>query len=204
MTSTDLRAELGAPQEPEFDLTLPPGWTRRDVDEATYESMLTDLRRRLMQQHKPQAYAQVRPLFQQAFESMQREGAFAFFAPAEPDPDTLWLPASIVASVRRAEPGETLDPFVRSLIQHDGATPLRGDKRTLRFERERTTRIETETVISESVYYLTPVPGTGRRRALQLVAGFGRSVDTPADDEHVVAMKFLFDATVASLRWRVS
>jgi hypothetical protein len=199
---TDLRAELGAPEHPDFDLALPPGWTRREPDDATLDVLLTGLRDRLMREHQPQVYAQVRPQLTQAFEAMRREGAFAFFMATEPQDDTLWIPASIVATVRRAEPGETLDPFVRGLIQQEGATPLLEDKRTLRFERERTVRIQTETIVNHSVFYLTPVPGTGRRRALQLVAGFGRTVETPPEHPSVVAMKVLFDACVSTLRWR--
>lgn len=201
MTS-DLRTELGARMMPDFEMTLPAGWTRKPVDEATMEGMLAGMRRRLMEAHQPQAYAELRPMVKQSFQAMQREGAFAFFSPTEPDDSTVWLPASIIASERRAEPGRNLDDLASALIREEGATALAGDKRTLRFERERTTRLGTQTMINHSIVYLTPIPGTGRRRALQLVAGFGRTPEQPSDHPHVLQTKYLFDSCVATLRWR--
>ncbi|QIK76588.1 protein TPRXL [Nocardioides piscis] len=202
MTVSDLRAELGATTVPDFEMTLPPGWTRQAVDETTLDGMLGALRKRLMEAHKPQAYAELQPLVKQSFEAMRRQGAFAFFSPTEPDDSTVWLPASIIASERRAEAGQNLDDLARTLIREEGATPLAGDKRTLRFERERPVRVGSQTVISHSIIYLTPIPGTGRRRALQLVAGFGRVPEDASDDPFLMKTKYLFDSCVATLRWR--
>lgn len=187
---------------PDFEMTLPPGWTRKPVDDATLEGMLATLRERLMKQHQPQAYAELRGLVKQSFTSMKKEGAFAFFSATEEDDSTLWIPASIIASERRAEAGRSLDDLARMLIREHGATPLREDKRTMRFEQERTVRLGNETVISQSIVYLTPIPGTGRRRALQLSAGFGRSLGESADDPYILQMKRLFDTCVSTLRWR--
>lgn len=183
-------------------MTLPPGWTRRPVDEATLQDMLAGLRQRLMKQHQPEAYANLSALVKQSFLAMQKDGAFAFFSATEEDDSTLWIPASIIASERRAEAGQTLDDLARMLIREYDATPLHEDKRTLRFERERQVRLGTETVISQSVVYLTPIPGTGRRRALQLVAGFGRPPGEAPDDPLLLQMKHLFDTCVSTLRWR--
>lgn len=202
MTPSDLRAELGARAVPEFEMTLPPGWTRKAVDETALDEMLGALRTRLMEAHRPEAYVELQPLLRQSFKAMQREGAFAFFTATEPDESTVWLPASIIASERRAEAGETLDDLAVQLIREHGATPLAGDKRTLRFERERPARLGSQTVINHSIIYLTPIPGTGRRKALQLVAGFGRAPEDAADDPFVMKTKYLFDSCVATLRWK--
>lgn len=202
MSPSDLRAELGAPTVPDFEMTLPPGWTRKPVDDATLDDMLARLRDRLMKQHQPQAYAQLRGLVKESFASMKKDGAFAFFSATEEDDSTLWIPASIIASERRGEAGQSLDDLARMLIREYDATPLREDKRTMRFERERTVRLGNETVISQSIVYLTPIPGTGRRRALQLVAGFGRTPGESADDPYLLEMKRLFDTCVSTLRWR--
>ena len=202
MSPSDLRAELGAPTVPDFEMTLPPGWTRKPVDDATLDDMLARLRDRLMKQHQPQAYAQLRGLVKESFASMKKDGAFAFFSATEEDDSTLWIPASIIASERRGEAGQSLDDLARMLITEYDATPLREDKRTMRFERERTVRLGTETVISQSIVYLTPIPGTGRRRALQLVAGFGRTPGESADDPYLLEMKRLFDTCVSTLRWQ--
>lgn len=202
MSGRSLRDQLGGTPDPEFDLELPVGWTRRGVGKDAQDVVLTSLKQRLMREHKPQVFADMRPLVEQSFDTMRRNGAFAFFSPTEPEPGTLWLPASIIASIRRAEGGGTLDDFARTLIRDHGATPLLGDKRTLRFEKEKTVRLGTDTVINHSLIYLTPMPGARRRRALELVAGFARTPDVPSDAPYMERMRFLFDTCVSTLRWR--
>lgn len=199
---TDLREAIGLQADPEFDLELPAGWTRQEVAGDALESMLAAMRRRFMEQHRPDLYAEMKTMVKKSFEDMERNGVFAFFSPTKEGEGTLAIPASIHASIRRAEPGETLDDLARSLIQGRGATPLRGDSRTLRFEQEKHVKLGTETIVAQSVIYLTPIPGAKRRRALQLVAGFGRTVETPADHPNLQAMKLLFDACVSTLSWR--
>lgn len=199
---TDLRAELGAPPDPEFDLELPPGWTRSVPDDATLRSMLAAARQRLMTAHRPDLYAEVRTMLEASFDEMRKHGVVAFFSATEAGEDTLFVPASLNASIRTAEPGETLDDLVRGLIHEHGATPLLGDKRTLRVEHEQTVRPGTDTIVSHSVVYLTPMPGSRRRRALQLVAGFARAPQTPSDDPSVERMRALFDACASTVRWR--
>lgn len=199
---TTLREDIGLEADPEFDLELPAGWTRQEVGDQTVDAMLSALRRRFMEQHRPDLYAEMRSMVRNSFKDMERDGVFAFFSPTEDNDQTLAIPASIHASIRRAEAGETLDDLARSLIRGRGATPLLGDTRTLRFEQEKHTRLGTQTVIAQSVIYLTPIPGAKRRRALQLVAGFGRTVETPEDHPTIQAMKFLFDSCVSTLSWR--
>lgn len=202
MSTSDLREAMGLDPDPEFELQLPPGWTRQEVGGQAMESMLSAMRRRFMEQHRPDLYAEMRTMVKKSFEDMERNGVFAFFSPTEEGDQTLAIPASIHASVRRSAPGATLDDLARTLIQQRGATPLLGDTRTLRFEEERNIKFGTETIVAQSVIYMTPIPGARRRRALQLVAGFGRTMDTPADHERIEAMKFLFDRCVATLSWR--
>ncbi|QYJ05589.1 hypothetical protein KUV85_07905 [Nocardioides panacisoli] len=197
-----LRDELGVRPDPEFDLDLPDGWARHGVDEESLQGLLAAVRRRCMDAHKPDLYAEMRLQMEEAFANMRRGGVFAYFCPSDPDPGTLAIPASINASVRRAEPGQSLDDLARTLIRQHGATPLLGDKRTLRCERERTSRLGTETLVHHSVVYLTPIPGAKRRRALSLVAGFARAPEVPTDAESIEATRFLFDACISTLRWR--
>lgn len=197
-----LRDELGVQPDPDFDLELPQGWARHGVDDESRARVLDGVRERCMQQHRPDLFAELRRQVEEAYADMRRGGVFAYFAPTDPGPSTLAIPASINASIRKAEPGRTLDDLVRSLIREQGAQPLLGDPRTLRFETERTARVGTDTVVSHSAVYLTPVPGTGRRRALALVAGFGRTPDVEPDAPSVQATRDLFDACVATLTWR--
>ncbi|MFD1717826.1 hypothetical protein [Georgenia deserti] len=202
MSVSDLRQALGAQPDPEFDLELPTGWSRREPDEATMHDMLAAMKRRLMESHRPDLYAQAKVLVERAFDDMRRGGVFAFFSATDPGPDTLFVPSTINASVRRAEPGQSLDDVARALIRDYKATPLLGDKRTLRVEREKMARMGSETLVNHSVVYLTPIPGARRRRALQLVAGFARRPETAPDDPALDSLRVLFDTCVSTLRWR--
>lgn len=197
-----LRESLGVVPDPDFEMDLPPGWSRRAVDEETFNVMVSGLKQRLMQQHKPDVFTEARRMLKKSFDDMRQAGAFAFFVATEQSSATLWMPASMIASVRRAEPGSSLDDMARDLIVRRGATPLMDDVRTLRYQQETTIRLGAESVLSRSVTYLIPIPGTKRRRALQIVAGFGTPLNMPANDPYVLATTFLFDSCVSTLRWR--
>ena len=90
---------------------------------------------------------------------------------------------------------------MRGAVAREGATPLLGDKRFLRAERETTQSLDGDTGIVTTVLYLTPFPGSGRRRALQLTLVIVRPPDAPADDEPMVQMRALFDLCVSTLTW---
>lgn len=202
MSGVSLREQVGAPPDPGFDMDLPPGWQRHAVDKQAMQAMLTATKKRCMDEHRPQLYAELKAMLERSFDEMHRAGVIAYFCPTDPGADTLAIPASINATIRAAEPGQTLDHLVRLMIQHHGGKPLLGDKRTVRVERERTMSSGEETVINHSVVYLTPVPGSKRRRALQLVAAFPRTPDMPPDAPELDAMRAVFDSCVSTLRWR--
>ena len=63
-------------------------------------------------------------------------------------------------------------------------------------------KVGSETIANHSVVYMTPVPGSKRRRALVLVAGFARPLDVSVDSASMHAHRFLFDAVASSLTWR--
>lgn len=195
-----LRAAMGLPEKPDFVLALPTGWVRRSVDETSRDDLQASVRGRLLQAHRPDLYARLRPLLEEAFTAMAAADVVAMFTPATGDDDALALPASMVASTRTAT-GENLDPLVGALIREGGATPLLGDKRFLRFERETRRSIDGEEYLATEIGYLTPIPASRRRQALQLTVTIARPTGTPADDEVVVLMKTLFDLSVSSLRW---
>lgn len=196
-----LRDALGAPQDPDFTLTLPPGWQRRAVSAEERDRMDAAMRARLREVHRPDLYARMRVLLAEAFSQLNAVEAVAMFLPDGADPDALVLPASLTARVLRAEPGATLDGHVRTAIVRDGAAPLLGDKRILRVEREGEQQLDGDTARVTTVVYLTPVPGTGRRRALQLTLVITRPADVPADDPPLLQMRALFDLCVSSLTW---
>lgn len=199
-SAPSLREALGAPVDPEFELVLPEGWVRRDVSPETERAMLDAARARLMQAHRPDLYGQLRAQLQESFEAMRRIGAIAHFGPEEGAPDSAFLPASLIASIRTPQPGATLAEEMAQRIR-EGATDLHGDRRFVRFEREAATTIGTERATQTTVVYLTPVPGSRGARALQLTAVITRGAEFPADDPALVLMQRLFDGCVATLRW---
>lgn len=199
-TRVSLREQLGGAPDPDFSLILPPGWERRAVDEAGQQEMVGALRGRLMQAQRPDLYARMRQLVDEAYDQMRAASTVATFVQGT-DEGTLVLPASLTASIRHADAGTNLDDFVRTAITHHGATPLFEDKRFLRLERDTTENLDGETAGVTTVVYLTPVPGTERRRALQFTLVLIRPADVPADDAPLVAMRTLFDMCVSSLTW---
>lgn len=198
-----LREQLGGAPDPEFELTLPTGWVRREPSDAQRDEIVSTARTRLMQAHRPDLLARLQPLIDDAFQKMADESVIAFFTPGSGDDTALAIPGSLVASVRRSPGADAnLDPMIRSLVRDAGATPLLGDKRFLRLEREKTVTMDDGQLRQTTVVYLTPVPGSDHRRALQLTATVLRPVDVPADDEPFVLMKALFDLCASTLTWK--
>lgn len=197
-----LREQLGGSPDPDFVLKLPPGWQRHTPDDDTLEAQLAALRSRMMRQHRPELYAQIAPLLRESFQKMQRQGVLAYYAPAGEAEDTTWLLGSLIATIQRAPAGQSLDGVVSQAIREEGATALLGDRRFIRYEKESVQSLQGGSLAIHAISYLTPVPQSRHRRALQFTASFGRPVEVSADDEKVSAMKMLFDTCVASLRWR--
>jgi len=196
-----LREQLGGTPDPDFALVLPPGWIRRDVTEQEQDRMLAGIRGRLLEANRPDLYARMRGLVHDAFTQMRTVSTVAMFTAGDSAPDSAYMPASLTATIQHAEPGQNLDAYVRSAITSDGATPLLGDKRIMRVERETSESLDGEQMLVTTVVYMTPVPGSERRRALLLTLVILRPTDAPADDAPLVQMKTLFDVCVSSLTW---
>ncbi len=184
----------------DFSIELPRGWSRFDIDDGR-DILLAGMKKRFMEGHRPDLFADAKVTFDKAFEGMRANGVFAFFAPAVDDPGSTIIPASINASIRTGVPGQSLDKVVHDAIKRFDAKPLFGDPRTMRFERERVVDLGGESVVNHSLIYLTPVPGTQRREALQLVAGFARTLDIDPDAPAMIATRALLDSCVATLSW---
>lgn len=195
------REQLGRTPDPDFELQLLPGWERRSPDDADRERLEAALKARFMSIQRPDLHAYARGILRESYSAMQKEGAVAFYAATAQADDTVWIPGSIVASVRHPPAGATLDDMVRHAIREYDAAPLFGDKRFVRFEREKALTIEDAELIQTSIVYLTPIPGTQRRRALQFTASFGRSPDLAPDDKKIVTYKSAFDLVISTLRW---
>ena len=197
----NLREQMNLPHAPSFEMELPPGWHRREVTPEALEELLKATKGTVMKAHQPQLYGALDQLIRQAFDGMKRSGAFAFFAPIEAKQESPSAFASLLARVRRSQDGSSLDALVSEYIRFKGAAPLLGDKRTLRYEEEDHVRIESETLVNHSITYLTPIPGSQRRRALELMASIVRPLAVPVDSPLIIAQKNLMDLCVSSLRW---
>ncbi len=200
-TRVSLREQLGGTPDPDFALVLPPGWVRREVTDDERDRMLSKVRGRLMEAHRPDLYGRMRQLVTEAFTQMHRVSTVAMFTAADEAPDSAYMPASLTATVQHADPGQNLDAYVRSAILSDGATPLLGDRRIMRVERESSDTLDGERMLVTTVVYMTPVPGSERRRALLLTLVIMRPPEAPADDAPLLQMKTLFDLCVSTLTW---
>ena len=193
----------GAAAVPEFEIKLLPGWERHRGSDADKTQLDDRIKRRFMDLHRPDLYATVRSMIDESYDKMKQEGVLAFFAATGADEGKVVIPGSIVVSERRSAPGESLDTTIKALMRDFGAAPLFGDVRFMRYEREKTVTMQDATIAQTSLVYLTPIPGSGRKRALQFVASFGRPVEMSADDDKVKAWKFAFDSCISTLRWKV-
>lgn len=197
----DLRTELGASPDPRFELTLPPGWARFDNAPQLEDEFRARLKQRMMELHRPDLYVQADAMLKQAFAGLKEANATALFMGAGSDEDA-WLPASMIASTRTPSAQHSLDQLVAQMIRKYGARPVHGDPRWIRFEQDRKQSMQDQEFIITLISYLTPIPRSGRKRALELTVTIMRPADAPADDAPMQAMRALFDACVTTLRWQ--
>lgn len=199
----NLREQLGVSGDPDFVIELPSGWSRRDIGPDSMESMLESLKRQFMQAHQPKMYGAMKRLVGEAFDGMKQSGAIGFYAPVDAPEGTLIMPASIIARIRRGDAGAPLDGYVRSLIDQRNAKPLFDDARVLRYEESTEVRLEGETFVNNSVTYLSPIPGSARKRAVEFVASL---ISLPGSENPawIAGQKSLIDLCIASLQWRES
>jgi len=196
-----LREQLGVAAEPDFEIDLPRGWERRDVGDDDRAALEAALRKKFLSVQRPDLYAAVHSLVDGSYAAMMSAGAVAYYAATTGDENTLWIPGSIIVSTRTATPEVTLDQMVSHAIREFEAEPLFGDKRFIRFERDEIVTAGASSIGLTTVEYLTPIPTTQRRRALQFTATVARPAEVGADDEQVVASKKLYDACISTLRW---
>lgn len=201
-TRLSLREELGGSSIPEFALELPDGWERWDMTEENRQAWLRRARERFSAMQRPDLNALANRLVNESFDAAKKANALAMFVPTQDSETTLWIPASLIVAPVQASGGGTLDSHVLALIRERGGAPLLGDKRFVCTYSERKVQIDGGELIHGTAEYLTPIPGTDRKRGLNFVASLPRSTETPSDHESVAGLRLLFDAVVSTLRWR--
>ncbi|MBM7505721.1 hypothetical protein ACFPER_01295 [Agromyces aurantiacus] len=199
-----LRDELLGAQRavPEYALVLPSGWEEHDASVESERALVDLAAARLRDQHRPDLYAQLRALSGRAFAGLRSANTHRLYLQVQGWADELVLPMSITAAVRTAPGGGTLDGVVAELIR-GGATPLHGDKRFVRWERESTMAVGTATVGQRTAAYLTPFPDR-RTHALQFTAVAVHPADDPDESWRPVVERMLelSDAIVSTFSWR--
>ncbi|WP_413316909.1 hypothetical protein AA0Z99_09830 [Agrococcus sp. 1P02AA] len=200
--TVSLREALGAARAPEFHLTVPSGWARIATDEAGQRLLERRMGERMMQTGRPDLTAGLRSMLRESLDAMREHGAVALFIPMdEHGLGQVGAPTSITAYARRSTEDERLDDYVQHVIRRFDAQPLHGDLRTLRFETESAREIDDLEAIISTTHYITPVPGTRRQRAIELLATYGRPASMPREDERVEGLHALFDICASTVRW---
>ena len=159
------------------------------------------VRERLAQVGRPDLAKDAHSLVLSTFKQMRQQSVIAVFSATEERDDTIWMPGSMVATLRRAGADYSLDELVVHLIQEYGGKPLFGDKRFVRYKRVTQRELDDGMARMTTIEYMTPVPTSDRRRALSLTASYGVPTSVPADDEKLQAYELAFDTMVSTLRW---
>ena len=197
-----MREMLGAVKDPDFELKLLPGWERHTPDVVGKEKLDAALKQRFMAANRPELHATLRAQLDEAYDVMKKQNVVAYFAQTgDMGGSKAYYPASILAAVRRSQDGSNLDAYVAQAIRDHGAKPLFGDVRFMRFERESTRVLEGGNIVVTSIVYVTPIPGSQRRRGLQLTASLARPESMSATDEKFIGWKNGLDLCVSTLRW---
>ena len=203
---SSLRSELLGDRRPvdlpDFGMLLPSGWKAHDVSEKTERALLAQARQRTMAAHRPELQGMLEANTSAALAAARAQGAMAMIMPGPDTEGVLFAPASMLVSVREATNEYTLDDIVVDVVRNRGGQPLDENKRFVRWIEQRKVPLGGETVGAYSVVYLTPVPGTKRRKALQFTLSIAHTdeVET-SSDELLAGWVALVDAHVGTFRW---
>lgn len=199
-----LREELGGGRDgvPAFRLMLPPGWSILDTSAQTQRELLQRAATRLAGVHRPDAYALLAEHVERALDAARAQGAFMMIVAGEEAPPWSTAPISVLGTVTRGTPAVSLDRMVADAVERRGARPLDGSRHFLRWTDRRTVELSGESLAAYTVVYLTPIPGTQRKEALQLTATLAHPSDVdPEDDALMRAWLSLLDAHIATFGW---
>jgi hypothetical protein len=186
---------------PPYGLVLPPGWKEFAPDQTTERDLLRQADARFRSAHRPDLAAQMRNLTAEAFGSMRRNQVVSFYmgTPIEGD---LALPLSITVSKRTGPNGQTLDRQVTDLIRDYGAVALNDDRVMIRWQEEGSQVIDTDRAATTTISYLTPIPGTQRREALQFVAVIPHPIGMETVNTPLESLIFVADVIMGTFHWQ--
>jgi len=185
---------------PEFRLLLPPGWKQYLPDELTEQELLREAKVRLRDAHRPDLAAELIGMTRRAFEQMRRSESLAFYMGLPPDENNV-LPLSITVSKRIGPNGGTLDGQVADLIRTKGALPLNDDQVMIRWETQQTHTVGRDKITTQTISYLTPIPGTARREALLFVGVVPHPIQLSRHDEVIESYIYACDVIMSTFAW---
>lgn len=181
---------------------LPPGWTAHDVSKKTEEQLLGQARQRLMPSQRVDLLGSLQAQVAAALSAARDNGAFLMVMPGPETNENLFAPASMLAMVREGTADYSLDDVVTNIVQERGGIALDENQRILRWTEKRTAQTLDGEMGAFMVFYLTPVPGSQRRKALQLALTIAHPTSVEPDtDEMLRSWVTLMDAHVSTFRW---
>lgn len=183
-------------------MMLPPGWVLYDTSERTERALLEQAKVRLREAGRPDTYALLSEHVKRALVGARKQGAFMMIMAGEEAPAWATVPISILGSIVKGTPAISLDAMVADAVERRGARALHNSRQFLRWVDERSVELSGESAGAYTVVYLTPIPGSRRKQALQLTATLVHPTDTdPTSDTAMKSWLELLDAHVATLSW---
>ncbi|MEJ3404459.1 hypothetical protein WDJ51_06920 [Rathayibacter sp. YIM 133350] len=195
-----LKDELLGRAVPGFGIVLPAGWEEFRPDAQAEAALVARAGARLKPAHRPDLYGQLRAQLHRAMEDLRRRDGIALYLQTDA-PEGLVMPMSITATRVRAQPGMSLDSQVVSLIRDHGAHPLGGDSSMLRWEKDDVQTIGADRAATHTLAYLTPVPGSARREAVQFTTVIAHPIDISPEDDVVRSLTAVSDTIISTFQW---
>ncbi|MBD3942064.1 hypothetical protein IF188_10185 [Microbacterium sp. NEAU-LLC] len=188
---------------PDYRLLLPDGWEELPADRSGVEELIRRTSAVFRSAHRPDLDGQLRIMLESAYRKMQQSGIFALYL--QTTAREVPLPMSIVASTATGQLGGTLDRQVAKLFRENDAQFLTDDRSIVRWEATAGANAEIDGTTAHLVDYLIPVPGTGRRKALQFTTTIPLPPDA-GDDARVVVdgLIHLSDLLISTFTWEQS
>ncbi len=185
---------------PDWRILLPSGWVERTPDAETEQELSAPAVERMRGAHRPDLNAQLRRLTRDAFARMRSQGTIAFYHQVEAVEGQI-LPISIIVSRLVSPTGGPLDDQVADLIRNHAAAPFDDARTMIRWSTASVIESSGERIGLRTIGYLTPIPRTHRRAALQFTAAITHPATLVHDDPSLIKLEFVCDAIMGTFGW---
>lgn len=190
------------PPVPPFRLLLPAGWEELPADRDSVRLLIERSSAVFASQHRPDLDVEFRRLMETALRKMQQGRVFALYLQTSVPAERV-LPLSITAAVADGQLGGTLDRQVAALFTEHGAEFLTDDRTIVRWQADASSGGELAGTRARVINYLIPVPGAGRRTALQFTTTipYPTEQDDGFRDAFIEELCLLSDTIVSTFAW---